>query len=318
MRHLERVTVRNFQAVQEATFELGRVNVLLGETNQGKSSLLRALQALFYNRAGHDCVHTGAEFAEVTGTFSDGTVVTWQKGAKVNRYLLNGAVYDKVATGVPEEVREALGIWEVAFDKDMEEQLHYAHQHAPAFLVDPSWSGSRVSKVLGKLSSVGPVLLAIRETSNDLKRVKQEIESDGRAKERVSRELSDFAGLDAELARQEAVEGLWERVKALGARKDALEALAGRRAALLGEVAAWRAKAERFPSVNPEALSGRVEAYRQMLKCQENLDRTWRRWDEAETGLGSFEAREGQAKGALETWRKQQGVCPVCEGRMGA
>jgi len=40
---LRRVTIKNFKSIKNLSFDLGRVNVLIGENGSGKSNILEAI-----------------------------------------------------------------------------------------------------------------------------------------------------------------------------------------------------------------------------------------------------------------------------------
>jgi hypothetical protein len=64
------------------------LNVLVGVSNIGKSSVSRALSCLLFNQWDKSWVRTGSKFARISVTTDTGVEVIREKGEKINRYLL--------------------------------------------------------------------------------------------------------------------------------------------------------------------------------------------------------------------------------------
>lgn len=54
--HLRGVHIANFQSLQDVDLELGPITIITGDNSKGKSALVRALQAVAFNRAGADFI----------------------------------------------------------------------------------------------------------------------------------------------------------------------------------------------------------------------------------------------------------------------
>ena len=93
------VHVRDFQSIQDAIIIIDGFTVVTGPNNSGKSALQRAIRGVFTNPPAGSLVRHGAKYLSVTITFSDGQTVCWEKGSKVNRYIVNGKLIDNVGRG---------------------------------------------------------------------------------------------------------------------------------------------------------------------------------------------------------------------------
>ena len=165
----------NFQPWEYLDLELGDITVIVGATDQGKSSIIRALSAVINNdREGIAFVHHGAKSAMVLLRLEGSCEITLEKGKGINRYTLDGNVYDKVGREVPEDIRKALEIWPLEFDKSTSEVLQFQHQLDPPFLLTDR--GVRATRLLGAVSQVavlykaaGMALSEIRETRTEIR-----------------------------------------------------------------------------------------------------------------------------------------------------
>lgn len=142
-----KIKVENFQSIKNAEIEVKGLTVITGENSIGKSALARAFNGVFTNLRGNAHVRNGESHSSVCVSFEDGNEVLWEKGKKVNRYVVNGKEISKVGSGVPEEVK-TLGVCGVEVDgKELYPQI--AKQFQNIFLLDlpPSALSSALSDV---------------------------------------------------------------------------------------------------------------------------------------------------------------------------
>ncbi len=136
---IERITVHSFILVDhlELQFTEG-FNVLSGETGAGKSILVGALQVLFGGRGGAELVRSGAEEAQVTGTF---IVTTLAESWLAERGILpeDGAVL--VRRSIRTGGRGSISIQNIPVTRaDLAEfsgflmDLHSQHEHQSLFI----------------------------------------------------------------------------------------------------------------------------------------------------------------------------------------
>lgn len=141
------IKVENFQSIKKTELEVKGLTVITGENSIGKSALARAFNGVFTNLRGNAHVRNGESHSSVSVAFEDGNEVLWEKGKKVNKYLVNGKEIAKVGSGVPDEVKD-LGVRAVEVDgKDLYPQM--AKQFQSIFLIDlpPSALSSALSDV---------------------------------------------------------------------------------------------------------------------------------------------------------------------------
>lgn len=168
-----RVRVRNFQSLQQVDLDIEGYTVILGPSNIGKSALIRAITSAFYGRPGEDFVRKGAPVTEVdiwdAPKAGGGTInIEWHKGKGVNKFVIDGAIYDKVARETPIHLTKA-GYHEIDINGEyIRPQI--SEQHDRLFLLDRA--GSFVHDVIAQASRLSVLLRADRNCSSDLKRQK--------------------------------------------------------------------------------------------------------------------------------------------------
>lgn len=157
---IKRVAVRCFQSWKKADLELEPFTVIVGESDQGKSSLIRALESVVQNRAGDDFITYGEKSCSVYMDV-DGQTVGWDKPK--NTYTLGPVWFEKVGRGVPEQVEQLFDLHEASLAGQFDR---------PYLLFEP---GSQVSEVLGGLTNIALLYEGVRIAKNDAALVANQI-----------------------------------------------------------------------------------------------------------------------------------------------
>lgn len=110
-----RVKVNNFQAIEEAEIEVEGFTCVLGPTHAGKSSLMRAVDAAFYNNPPKGALRDGAKYMQVEIDL-EGKNWVWVKSNSSVLYV-DGQKYDKIGRGYPAELLQLVGMDPVIVDK---------------------------------------------------------------------------------------------------------------------------------------------------------------------------------------------------------
>jgi hypothetical protein len=172
------VTIQDFQSLREVTLTLEGLTTLVGPSDRGKSALVRALQAAFFNRPGEYFVRTGADTALVRVEWP-GHVVEWEKGSGVNRFVIDGVLYSKVGQNAPEAIR-AFGFRDELIGARMGEagkpeggkwvRPQFAGQFDELYLLTEP--GTFINEVIVKLSRLGVLQRASRQCALDLRQTR--------------------------------------------------------------------------------------------------------------------------------------------------
>src|SRR5579863_8740376 len=102
---ITKILIKGFQRHKKISLRLGQgVNTIIGRSNSGKSSVLRALRWLCDNTPrGNKFIHRGSKKASVT-IWVDGHKIKRTKGEGVNSYSIDGHVLKAFGAKPPAEV----------------------------------------------------------------------------------------------------------------------------------------------------------------------------------------------------------------------
>ena len=199
--YISKVVLENFQAFEKGEFNLSpNLNILIGVSNVGKSSVARALSLVLFNQWDKSWCRFGAKFCRVTLVTNTGIEVVREKGEKINRYILrlpdsSEQLFESFGTTVPEAVQNALKIHTVQVDTADTLNLNLAGQMDALFLL--SQTGSYRAKVLGKLSGATYLDYAIRELNKDKRQVTAEKNSKDLEIVELQKEVDKFGAIES-------------------------------------------------------------------------------------------------------------------------
>ena len=203
---IKSIFLRNFQAHRRTKLEFAPgVNAIAGASDQGKSSIIRALRWVVENRPAGDSFRSnfaGNQDTEVVVETTDGETVTRTKGPKTNSYSVKGKELKAMGQSVPEEVSASLRLGSVNFQ----------HQMDAPFLL--SLGSSKLSQYLNEVAGLDAI---DRATSNIRKRIlgnSQDQRTIEAQKAATATALEKFQGLDEIEGRLVAAEGLEGQINA--------------------------------------------------------------------------------------------------------
>jgi len=220
---LKSLEVRNFQALKHIKMDLSPgLNVVRGDTDVGKSSLVRSLKCLFYQGEGARFVRDGAKVASVAAETDNGHSITWRKGERKNEYEVDGNKIGRVGKTVPELVQDTLQVRVVKFGADTERCLNIQGQGEHGFLVnDP---GAECARIIGGVSGASVLSDAVRRCSADVTQLSRMHASHTAVLEATERGLSEYLTVAAEA---ESVENQVSAMELLQQRATTLDGMEG-------------------------------------------------------------------------------------------
>lgn len=160
---ISKVNIKNFQSHEDTTVEFdGGLNIIVGESNNGKTSILRAIMWAIDNQPlGTDFIMAGKNDCEVTVEYDDGTFITRGRTLKDTGYykigyidengVMQTAEYRGFTNAIPIQIINTHQMPKVSIAKDIETHLNVVSQLDPPFLItaSPVSKASAVGRITG-------------------------------------------------------------------------------------------------------------------------------------------------------------------------
>lgn len=171
---IDLITLKNFQIHKNTVLELSPgINVITGQTDQGKSSIVRALYWLFFNRpAGTEFIRTKSKECCVAITSNEKTIQRVRNSSgNRNKYVVDDEEFNALRSEVPEQVTDILSITET----------NIQFQDDPPFMLslNPGEVARKLNNVVGLNqidSSLKYVNKLLRDQNSEEKHIRKEIE----------------------------------------------------------------------------------------------------------------------------------------------
>lgn len=191
---LERIILRNFQKHARLDMELSPgINVIVGESDAGKSSVVRALRWLFFGGSTPGLCRHGTDRTSV-GAVIDGAMFTRRRRDGRTTCKLAGKEYAAIGRGTPDEVAEFLRVGDLNFQGQMDGPfLLGASPYEAAKLLNRVVSLDLIDTTLDRLDA------GVRGARDERKRALQE-------EKRLQGEVESFGWLDGAQVALEAAE----------------------------------------------------------------------------------------------------------------
>lgn len=159
-----KVRIQNFQSIRDASLDISGLTVLYSpKSNVGKSSVVRALQAVLFGRFFKGMVQDGTKSTKVTFGLGDEHVITYQKGDAINACTIDGVTYDKLGQNYPSEVQK-FGFKNINLE-GLEIQLQIREQFDKAFPMN--LSAPELGKVMSRIVDLSQMNETIKRALSD-------------------------------------------------------------------------------------------------------------------------------------------------------
>ena len=136
------IKAKNFEIIDDLELELkDGITVIVGASNNGKSSIIRLLRAILYNLNGDASIQQGQD-AYTLGIIDNGSKVIVKRDMTASNktvYSVNGTILKKVGRNIVPEVEDALNIKVVDINKKKVE-LNFLKQMEYPFLIGETGS----------------------------------------------------------------------------------------------------------------------------------------------------------------------------------
>ena len=166
--------IENYQSHKNTIidFTLG-LNIIIGESDIGKSSILRALRKLVRDTpAGKDFINKDATSMKLSLIVIDDNdqefVITRQITPSKNLYYLDKQGFGGFGREIPEEIQNTLEMFLIELENSEKIDLHFFDQHDPPFMVARGSAGIR-SKLLGRIAGLHTLDRGIVAVNKDIR-----------------------------------------------------------------------------------------------------------------------------------------------------
>lgn len=188
VKYISKVIIKNFQSHTDTTVEFSNgLNVILGESNNGKTVILRAITWVLDNYPlGTDFITAGKNECSVTVEYSDGTSITRKRSRKGDSgsyevHIFNPMtntwednVYKGFTNAVPVEIDNVHQMPKVSITKNLETHLNMMSQLDEPFLITASPQDK--SAAIGRITGVHIADAAVSEANKAIRNDKQAIQ----------------------------------------------------------------------------------------------------------------------------------------------
>lgn len=128
---IESVKINNFQSHKNTSLDFHKgVNVIIGDSDQGKTAIIRALRFAIWNQPLGDHFRSRWGGDTIVEVITNGNIITRIKTNQQNEYILNNDItFKALRTGVPDEIQAALNINEINIQYQLDG--HYLLSRTP-------------------------------------------------------------------------------------------------------------------------------------------------------------------------------------------
>ena len=342
---IERLDIENFQSHKETTIEFDPgVNVLIGQSDCGKTAVLRALDWVCNNRpSGDDFRSDWGGDTRVSLSVDGSTIIREKKGKTGNTYQMDDMEFKSFNKGVPREITDRLNL----------STVNWQRQHDAPFLL--SSTPGEIATLLNQIVNLDRIDVSLSRAIAKTRAVSQEITAQEELLEQAETDLKSFEYLDDLEKRVKSIEDLNQKGNEIEDVVKGLEAAIGRVGTLedtIASLAPYKGAQGRIDGIlvlveERDVLNSSVESLENALEGVQEAEEVLEGWKDTSNQLdavtaildGLEESEEIQsqvygierileqgkrvqdrtlslAKEITELEQELPDVCPICGGKM--
>lgn len=201
-RYIAKVNLSNFQSHANTSIELSKnFNVIVGESRQGKSAIMRALRWVIENKpSGKSFIKIGEDSAFVELILDDGTIIRRFVTKKENGYKIffpDGKI-EEGNTKMVTRVQEILGYCNLKIDDNMSIPLNILRQGNDWYLIGDNYSSTDRARILGSLKNTNAADASIKGYEKENNQLTSSIKKEEVEKANLNLEIEELYGALAE------------------------------------------------------------------------------------------------------------------------
>ncbi|MGO3751336.1 MAG: AAA family ATPase [Peptoniphilaceae bacterium] len=200
---IKKIELKNFQSHKETSIEFDRgLNVILGNSDSGKTAIIRSLKWALYNEPQGDYfIMQGEKDVSVTIYFNTGAILRRYRSPSKNTYYLKKSDgeefnFDGFGKNIPKEIIDEISIQKINLDNSNNSMINIAEQLEGPFLLNEKTSVR--ASAIGRLVGVNYIDDALRETIRDNKNLLNNLKSLEIRKEKLKENLLEFNFIENE------------------------------------------------------------------------------------------------------------------------
>lgn len=200
---IKKIELKNFQSHKETSIEFDRgLNVILGNSDSGKTAIIRSLKWALYNEPQGDYfIMQGEKDVSVTIYFNTGAILRRYRSPSKNTYYLKKSDgeefnFDGFGKNIPKEIIDEISIQKINLDNSNNSMINIAEQLEGPFLLNEKTSVR--ASAIGRLVGVNYIDDALRETIRDDKNLLNNLKSLEIRKEKLKENLLEFNFIENE------------------------------------------------------------------------------------------------------------------------
>jgi DNA repair ATPase RecN len=167
---IKKIVLQNFQSHKNSILKLSRgINIIVGESDCGKTAIVRALNWITNNRPSSDAIRKNGSERTKVKIIVDDNKVERIKSKRENAYVVDGVEYKSIGTSVPEKVKEVLNLDDTNFQFQMD---------SPFLLSSSAGQRSEVLNRAAGLHEMDQVLSRLNSAARLIERLTQEVIKD--------------------------------------------------------------------------------------------------------------------------------------------
>lgn len=195
------IDIENFQSHENTHIDFNTgLNIIIGESNNGKTSILRAMDWVVDNQPlGTDFIMTGKNYCKVRITYDNDTFIERYRTLKDTGYYRVGVIqngqetyqeYQGFTNNVPVEVMNVHQMPKTTITKNIETHLNKISQLERPFLITESTNEK--ASAIGRITGTNVIDTAIKNIGSEITVSKKVLNTHIKTKQEKEKELGDI------------------------------------------------------------------------------------------------------------------------------
>jgi DNA repair protein SbcC/Rad50 len=207
---LRRLTIQNYQSLSRARIDLGKFTVIIGQSDVGKSAIVRAIRAAVSNQVGQAFIKTGARSAGI-GLIFDDLKVGWRKAGASAEYVLEIAgrsdTFTKIGRDIPSKIASAIRMGELTIAGERIWPTIHSQFNLPFLMGATPLERARI---IGQITGINTIHSATREVQARDRKAKTELSVYTKQLEETDDRIRAIGDLAAQFGRIQTAESAYQ------------------------------------------------------------------------------------------------------------